>query len=63
MPPPREPTHWCSGFRSSGGKYPANYKRTGCAVPPGIKVCSAGQRRRTPREFAEWLISLAWWVS
>jgi hypothetical protein len=59
IPPPREPTHWCSGFRSSRGKYPANYKRTGCAVPPGIKVCSAQQRRRTPVAFAEWLIALA----
>jgi hypothetical protein len=60
MPPPREPTHWISGFRSAGGrKYPARYKRNGCAVPPGIKVCSAEQRRRTPAAFAEWLIALA----
>jgi hypothetical protein len=58
-PPPREPTHWCSGFRSAGGKYPAHYKQRGCAVPPGIKVCSAQQRRRTPPAFAEWLVSLA----
>jgi len=54
------PTHWCSGFRTGGNrKYPANYKRKGCAVPEGIKVCSAQQRRRTPRAFAEWLVSLA----
>jgi hypothetical protein len=60
LPPPRAPTHWCSGFRSGGGrKYPTTYRRTGCAVPPGIKVCSAQQRRRTPIAFAEWLISLA----
>lgn len=31
----------------------------GAAVPPGIKVCSAQQRRRTPVAFAEWLIALA----
>lgn len=54
------PTHWCSGFRPGGGrKYPAQYKRTGCAVPPGIKVCSAQQRRRTPLEFAKFLVELA----
>jgi hypothetical protein len=59
-PEPREPTHWVSGFRSAGGrKYPERYKRTGCAVPPGIKVCSAQQRRRTPPDFAEYLVSLA----
>jgi len=45
-----EPTHWCSGNR--------NNKRGG-SVPPGIKVCSAQQRRRTPVAFAEWLIELA----
>lgn len=46
------PTHWCSGGRkrSSG---------SGGLVPPGIKVCSAQQRRRTPVAFAEWLVSLA----
>lgn len=46
------PTHWCSGGRkrSSG---------SGGLVPPGIKVCSAQQRRRTPQAFAEWLVSLA----
>lgn len=53
------PTHWVSGFRSSTGTYPATYKRTGCAVPPGIKVCSAQQRRRTPRDFAEFLLEIA----
>jgi len=60
LPPPREPTHWCAGFRTGGGRqYPANYKRTGCAVPSGIKVCSAQQRRRTPPAFALWLVGLA----
>jgi hypothetical protein len=52
--PRREPTHWVSGRRGerrSGGG--------GWVVPPGIKVCSAEQRRRTPRPFAEWLIELA----
>lgn len=59
MPAPREPTHWCCGFRVSTSRSPANYKRTGCAVPPGIKVCSAQQRRRTPVAFAAWLIAIA----
>jgi hypothetical protein len=52
-------THWCSGFRSSTHATPKRYKQNGCAVPPGIKVCSAQQRRRTPPLFAEWLVSLA----
>lgn len=51
FPPPREPTHWVSGGRKP--------RRTGGAVPPGIKVCSAQQRRRTPQAFAEWLVELA----
>ncbi len=53
------PTHWVSGFRSSTHGSPKRYKTNGCAVPPGIKVCSAQQRRRTPRALAEWLVSLA----
>jgi len=51
-PPPfpgREPTHWVSGSRTA--------KRG--PVPAGIKVCSAGQRRKTPPLFAEYLIHLA----
>lgn len=44
------PTHWVSGGRNC---------QTGGSVPPGIKVCSAQQRRRTPAAFAEWLLSLA----
>ena len=53
------PTHWVSGFRTSTGRSPKHYKQNGSAVPPGIKVCSAQQRRRTPRAFAEWLVCLA----
>jgi hypothetical protein len=50
MPPPREPTHWCSGVHTPGARG---------ETPPGVKVCSAQQRRRTPQTFAEWLVSLA----
>jgi hypothetical protein len=53
------PTHWVSGFRSSTHGTPKRYRQNGCAVPPGIKVCSAQQRRRTPVAFAQWLIALA----
>ena len=44
------PTHWISGGRNC---------KTGGSVPPGIKVCSAQQRRRTPPAFANWLIGIA----
>jgi hypothetical protein len=54
FPPPREPTHWISGGRGQTGK-----KAKTTPVPPGIKVCSAQQRRRTPPAFADWLIGLA----
>lgn len=54
MPAPREPSHWISGGRGRRGK-----KARTTPVPPGIKVCSAQQRRRTPPAFAEWLVSLA----
>lgn len=47
--PGRAPTHWVSGWRLA--------KRGG--PPPGVKICSAEQRRRTPREFAEALITIA----
>lgn len=50
------PTHWCSGRTKPRSR--ANRKGGG-AVPPGIKVCSAEQRRRTPVQFAEWLVALA----
>jgi len=54
MPPSREPTHWISGGRGRQGK-----KAKTTPVPPGIKVCSAQQRRRTPPAFARWLVDLA----
>ena len=50
MPPRRKPTHWCSGTHTPGQRG---------TVPPGMKICSAQQRRRTPIAFAEWLIALA----
>lgn len=50
------PTHWVSGGRNQMRK---NGKAGGGCVPPGIKVCSAQQRRRTPPAFAEWLVMLA----
>jgi hypothetical protein len=52
LPPAREPTHWVSGARVRKDK-------GGGTIPPGIKACSALQRRRTPPAFAEWLIGLA----
>lgn len=52
MPMAREPTHWASGGRTRSS-------RQGSPVPPGIKVCSAQQRRRTPTDFARWLIEVA----
>lgn len=59
FPAHRKPTHWISGFRSTTGRNPKHYRSNGSAVPPGIKVCSAQQRRRTPPAFADWLIALA----
>lgn len=53
FPPSRVPTHWVSGGRLH------DRKGSGGVVPPGIKVCSAQQRRRTPPEFARWLVDLA----
>jgi hypothetical protein len=52
MPAPRTPTHWASGGRTRSS-------RQGTPVPPGIKVCSAQQRRRTPPAFAAWLLEIA----
>jgi hypothetical protein len=49
-PSPRRPTHWCSGVHTHGARG---------ETPPGIKVCSAQQRRRTPVAFAQWLIGIA----
>lgn len=51
--PGRQPTHWVSGGRDPKRRYP------GDVVPPGIKVCSAEQRRRTPPLFAAMLVELA----
>lgn len=50
--PGRKPTHWASGGRTKSS-------RQGSPVPPGIKVCSAQQRRRTPEAFARLLIAIA----
>lgn len=51
--PRREPTHWISGGRGRTAT------RNHTPVPPGIKVASAQQRRRTPAAFAEFLVDLA----
>ncbi len=53
------PTHWIGAFRRQGDRQTSTYRKNGSAVPPGIKVCPAQQRRRTPRAFAEWLVDLA----
>jgi hypothetical protein len=50
LPPKRKATHWCSGSQTPGARG---------KPPPGIKICSAQQRRRTPVAFAEWLLDLA----
>lgn len=52
--PKRKPTHWVSGHRY-GGKP----ERHSDAVPPGIKICSSQQRRRTPPAFRDLLLDLA----
>lgn len=52
-PPPypgRQYTHWIGGSSQSGSQ---NKRLT------GIKACSAEQRRRTPPEFAAYLVRLA----
>lgn len=49
-PPPGTPTHWCAGSHAPGSD---------SRVPPGIRIASAEQRRRTPTAFAEWLIAIA----
>ncbi len=50
LPPPREPTHWCSALGKDRWK---------AAQGRGIKVASAQIRRRTPPAFARWLVDLA----
>jgi hypothetical protein len=52
-PAPGTPTHWISGTRDR-----SEAKHRG-VCPPGIKMCSAEQRRRTPRAFAVWLLDVA----
>jgi hypothetical protein len=49
-PQKREPTHWCSGVHTPGARG---------KPPPGKKICSAEQRRRTPADFAWWLAEVA----
>lgn len=51
--PGRKPTHWVSGGRKR------SRKGSGGVVPPGIKVCSAQQRSRTPPLFRDLLLSIA----
>jgi hypothetical protein len=51
--PGRSPTHWVSGGREHGRK------GSGGFVPPGIKVCSAQQRNRTPIPFRDLLLAIA----
>jgi hypothetical protein len=53
FPPPGRPTHWISGARDR------KLAKLRGVCPPGIKMCSAQQRRRTPMAFAEWLVALA----
>jgi hypothetical protein len=53
FPARREPTHWISGGRK------VRHDHGGGVVPPGIRVCSAQQRRRTPPAFAAWLVNIA----
>ncbi|MCL2777748.1 MAG: hypothetical protein FWD73_07060 [Polyangiaceae bacterium] len=53
-PSKRKPTHWVSGGHKRVGR-----KSKSTSAPPGIKICSAQQRRRTPRAFAEFLIAIA----
>lgn len=48
------PTHWCSGSRN-----PRRKTGSGGIAPPHIKFCSAQQRRRTPPQFARWLVDIA----
>lgn len=54
FPPSREPTHWIAGCHGRAGKISKS-----TPVPPGIRACSAQQRRRTPPAFAEYLVGLA----
>lgn len=44
---------------NASGQRSTKSSREGSPVPPGIKVCSAPQRRRTPPLFRDYLIRLA----
>jgi hypothetical protein len=44
------PTHWVTGTRRK------DRKGNGGIAPPHIKFCSSAQRRRTPPQFAQWLV-------
>lgn len=57
MRPAREPTHWIGGRRTPFLR-PTKGAKPGL-IPPGIKACSMQQRRRTPVEFAAYLVRLA----
>lgn len=48
-------THWICGSRVRKD----HTAPTGGICPPGIKLCSSQQRRRTPPAFADWLVGLA----
>lgn len=52
------PTHWIAAFRDHPGR-PRGFRGSGKPCPPGIKICSSQQRRRTPPAFAAWLVDLA----
>lgn len=60
-PPPGTPTHWISGRREEQPAALAGRARGRSygLAPPGIKICSEQQRRRTPPAFAAWLIAMA----
>jgi hypothetical protein len=60
--PGRVPTHWVSGRHkpyAGADRMRAAGKRPPGLCPPEIKICSAAQRRRTPPEFAAYLVRLA----
>lgn len=48
--------HWYDEARDARDRSVAKHRGV---CPPGIKMCSAEQRRRTPRAFAEWLLHVA----
>jgi hypothetical protein len=52
--PGQTPTHWVSGGRAKPGRHASQ-----CAKAAGVKICSSQQARRTPPEFAAYLVRLA----